>query len=141
MSMWDYSYPFQYFYTDCPPVKIRQTPKPIDWTKPVREKAPQLWMGAEPTYRSARLLGKLKGSNFSMVAFDNGSHESFLQMTDDEILAKLENTPAKKIVKYLNVYPNGSLVDYHDRGAADNSCMSNRIACIRVELEEGRFDG
>jgi hypothetical protein len=143
MSMWDYSYPFQYFYTDCPPVKIRQTHKPIDWTKPVREKSPQHWMGAGTTYRSVRLLGKLKGTNLNVLAFEEGPNcEVIEQWTDSAILEKLENTPPKKIVQYVNAYPSGGYGGtYPTRYEADSGAGSDRIACVRVEIEEGRFDG
>jgi len=42
----------------------------------------------------------------------------------------------EKKVAYLNVYP-----DYHrSRSIADGYAAENRIACVRVEYEEGQFD-
>ena len=46
----------------------------------------------------------------------------------------------KKVVAYLNLYTGGEAVLYSDRSTADQSSAIGRIACIRVEFEEGQFD-
>jgi hypothetical protein len=109
-------------------------PKPIDWTKPVRHNSSKY---------PARLLGQLKGSNHSIIALENGGRETINQYTDSEVLAFFENTPPKKIVKYVNLYKDGSAgCSSSSRREADELAEYDyRVACIRVELEEGRFDG
>lgn len=44
------------------------------------------------------------------------------------------------IVRYINMYKNNTNYSYSDRINADCGGGSNRIACIRVEFEEGQFD-
>ncbi len=47
----------------------------------------------------------------------------------------------KTHVIYLNVYPHPTLCSgYSSREHADNSAVPSRLARIRVEFEEGRFD-
>lgn len=42
-----------------------------------------------------------------------------------------------KHVRWVNVYSRGGWSDYEDRKSADSFAMSTRIACIRIEFEEG----
>jgi hypothetical protein len=44
----------------------------------------------------------------------------------------------EKKVAYLNIYPNN--ITWASRSSADESADENRIACVRVEYEEGQFD-
>lgn len=46
--------------------------------------------------------------------------------------------PKPKIVGYINVYPHSVMHD--TRSSADKYAGANRIACVRVEFEEGQFD-
>lgn len=52
----------------------------------------------------------------------------------------LPTKPPKRVV-WLNVYPDESSgFFYNSRQGADHQADSARIACIRVEFEEGQFD-
>ena len=46
----------------------------------------------------------------------------------------------EKKVSYLNLHSNGSGIVYPSREQADQYNSCTRIACIRVEYEEGQFD-
>lgn len=47
----------------------------------------------------------------------------------------------KRIVGWLNVYPNGGTSDIHvSKQFADKTCRESRIACIKIDVEEGTFD-
>ena len=43
----------------------------------------------------------------------------------------------KKIVRYVNIYPNGT---HESRQAADRRASSCRLACVRIEYHEGQYD-
>ena len=46
----------------------------------------------------------------------------------------------EKLVKYVNLYPDCSGGGYTTREKADRQAGRNRIACVRVDFEEGQFD-
>lgn len=54
----------------------------------------------------------------------------------------IEKPKTHKIVRYMNVYPDGRVSFRSCRGVADCTAKGDRIACVRIELdvEEGRFD-
>ena len=43
----------------------------------------------------------------------------------------------KKIVRYVNIYPDGT---HESRQAADRRASSCRLACVRIEYHEGQYD-
>lgn len=45
----------------------------------------------------------------------------------------------EKKVRYINIYPKKEAF-HNSRQAADDCAGHNRLACIRVEYEEGQFD-
>ena len=45
-----------------------------------------------------------------------------------------------KQVRYVNIYPNGTVFDHKSKRDAENGAGTSRLACIRVEYEEGQFD-
>lgn len=50
----------------------------------------------------------------------------------------LINVPEKH-VRYINFY-SGGIGAHEDRKAADKVATASRIACIRIEFEDGQFD-
>jgi len=46
----------------------------------------------------------------------------------------------EKKVMYVNVYDDGELIRHVSSKSANNEASSTRIACVRVEYEEGQFD-
>ena len=58
---------------------------------------------------------------------------------DNEPLYNYRVKP-KKVVAYLNLYTGGGAFLHYDRSTADRTFAIGRIACIRVEFEEGQFD-
>lgn len=49
----------------------------------------------------------------------------------------------EKIVRYVNIYRDGGEAGYSShktRANADKSINTFRVACIRIEFEEGQFD-
>lgn len=64
---------------------------------------------------------------------------------DDAELADKLDPPKRKRTVWLNVYshevyPGRRCSQFDSRQDADRFADADRIACIRVELEEGRFD-
>jgi hypothetical protein len=45
-----------------------------------------------------------------------------------------------KHIIYINIYPNGTKTIYTTQLDADRTTAVSRVACNRIELEEGRFD-
>lgn len=45
-----------------------------------------------------------------------------------------------KIVKWLNIYSDTAIIGYNTRKEADSMAGAQRIACVRVEFEDGQFD-
>ena len=45
-----------------------------------------------------------------------------------------------KQVRYVNIYPNGTVFDHKSKRDAENGAGTSRLACIRVEYEEGQLD-
>lgn len=55
----------------------------------------------------------------------------------------IEKPKTHKIVRYMNVYPEGvASTLWTSRDYADQTAEDDRIACVRIEIdvEEGRFD-
>ena len=46
----------------------------------------------------------------------------------------------EKQVRYVNIYPNGTVFDHKSKRDAENGAGTGRLACIRVEYKEGQFD-
>ncbi len=75
---------------------------------------------------------------------DNTSHSTwtelgFLKHHEGFTPFDLVVVVPKKHVQYLNFYLNYAFA-YSSRTEADKGAFSNRLACLRVEFEEGRFD-
>ena len=50
-------------------------------------------------------------------------------------------TPCIEEVSYLNIYPNKHITEaYKSRTEADECATKDRIACIKIEWEEGQYD-
>ena len=120
---------------------------PLDWNKPLQTKEGE----------QARLLGIVNSSsprlthivavkdavdgteyvfsyNQSGEHFEDGEHATGLDLV---------NAP-QKLTRWLNYYPDGSYVQFHKtRQEADDAAKKARpeyfprLACIRVEFEEG----
>jgi len=83
-----------------------------------------------------------------MLAWSNGETIQFL--TGSGVWADTFNptwipfyeyrVKPKKVVRYINLYPNGFSANYNSRSDADRCCYEQRISCVRVEIEPGRFD-
>ena len=60
----------------------------------------------------------------------------------DDDLDLIEKPKTHKIVRYMNVYPDGRVSFRSCRGVADCTAKGDRIACVRIEIdvEEGHFD-
>lgn len=101
-------------------------PEKIDWDKPLK-------FGNYP----ARLVGEINDDEHPyVVAIDYGGYEDisvsneYGQMYDWNGL--LTNAPQKH-VKWVNVYP----TTHATREEADKRALPSRIACVRIEFEEG----
>lgn len=113
----------------------------VDWTKPIET----------VDGHSARVLATDLDSSFPVaVAVRNGGndHETVLLLHSDGSYTKgkpptIRNVPPDPIVRYLNVYRDGSIncVGHKSRADADDYKGQGRIACVRVEFKEGQFDG
>lgn len=112
---------------------------PIDWNKPLQTNEGE----------QARLLGVLNGDTYIVAVTDNETdYEHAYEYNklgeclyeDDEgrfDIFNLVNTP-QKLTRWLNIYPDGRYVHFHEtRQEADESANNKRIACIKVEFEEG----
>lgn len=56
------------------------------------------------------------------------------------ISSNLENVPVKKHTVFVNIYRHGDAVAHDSVTKADHNMASGRVARIKVEAEEGRFD-
>ena len=110
---------------------------PLDWNKPLQTQSG----------RPARLLGTLAGTApydyRHAVAVTNraGNRETILMYTDDGLQPDdnlcLVNTPQKH-VRWVNVYLDQREIRLHTtKEHADESAAHGRIACIRIEFEDG----
>jgi hypothetical protein len=114
----------------------------IDWTKPIQTR----------DGRPARYLGSLKGCDTHVVAIacnDNWERET-TELVDDAGEAKFSgcgdgvvNAPSK-LRGWMNIYESVSSLCpftldtvYHDEDDAHRNAGPGRIACVRVEFEEG----
>lgn len=70
--------------------------------------------------------------------YSNG--ESYLSVNGTGNLDLISEIKPKRVV-WLNVYPDDNGGFYYDsRAEADDLASPDRIACLRVEFEEGQFD-
>lgn len=85
------------------------------------------------------------GANFPVIAVnDNGDVYTFTSEgafytradTDLDLVCEVK----VKQVRYVNIYPNGTVFDHKSKRDAENVAGASRLACIRVEYEEGQFD-
>ena len=63
-------------------------------------------------------------------------HSDGKYISNDQCSADLIEVKPKH-VRWVNVYSHGDWSDYEDRESADRFATSTRIACIRIEFEEG----
>ena len=114
--------------------------KKLDLTKPLQTS----------DGRPVRYLGEVRGPNPLVFAIVNhGYNDTVISRGYDGLLdnnreaTTIINTPPPKHVRYLNVYRSDiseAWISHDDKASADERATPNRIACIRVEIEEGRFD-
>lgn len=111
----------------------------FDYTKPARTKGRK---------RTARFLGKINNDEYPLAfALYNSAGNEMVEMyslngeyiSDESVNLDLENIPEKHVY-YLNVYENGISCLNESRKRADFDAGEKRIACIRVEFENGQFD-
>lgn len=112
----------------------------VDWTKPIQ-------CCYDGVIRPARYLGQIKTKHCRgdrLVAVDHGDYETVIWTSDDGYANEFRivtNVPQKHVrwVNWYGVDPCG--VAHRSREAADEAAKkatgSTRIACIRVEFEEG----
>ena len=62
---------------------------------------------------------------------------SYLKAFD---LVEVKPKPKPKRVMWLNVYPDDDAYMPRTRKDADDSSRGGRIACLKIEFEEGQFD-
>ena len=123
----------------------------VDFTKPVRIKdKPELGVRVvDTTYIADQAMRAFvlvvitgeDGNDQAALWDENGKPYRF----DGRAIRNgytLENVP-EKIVWYFNVYKDGSAFPNVDRMLADKHSGDgkDRIACVRVEFEEGQYDG
>lgn len=85
------------------------------------------------------------GAYFPVIAVnDNGdvytftSEGAFYTRADTEL--DLVREAKEKQVRYINIYQDGTAFAYKSQQGAELCASPNRLACIRVEYEEGQFD-
>lgn len=113
--------------------------RPFDPSKPVRTR----------DGRPARIIcTDLRHPRFSIVALAqrHDGTEDFLLCTADGSISlpcpsenDLVNVHEKDI-GWVNIYAHGSSHLHRSRTDADKYASPSRIACIRIEYEEGQFD-
>ena len=95
----------------------------------------------------ARFLGRINNDAHPLVfSIDNGTNEAVETYTEDGFYNydkykhayDLKNIPEKHVY-YLNVYGDLSCTLFELKEEADKRNY-NRIACIRIEFEDGQFD-
>lgn len=108
----------------------------IDWNKPVRtvgDHCPvEIWTTDDKSSTVYVVRGVFKYEDHWRRA---GWTIDGQLSTKNTCHHDLENIP-DKIVQYVNFYPNYSI----SRKEADKMCRAGRIACVRVEYDEGQFD-
>jgi hypothetical protein len=111
--------------------------KLIDWTKPIR--------GRKSTGEifPAKLLGTARHCPSRIVFIDKGSYDViWMTATSGEVETEkgsyIENVPERHTV-WINLYGGAYRLAavYATRELADAEATSKRIACIKVEFEEG----
>ena len=124
----------------------------VDFTKPVRIKdKPELDVRVvDTTYIADQAMRAFvlvvitgeDGNDQAALWDENGKPYSF----DGRAIRNgytLENVP-EKIVQYLNMYDGGVVFGHATREFADGNAGGvrggKRIACVRVEFEEGQYD-
>ncbi len=98
---------------------------------------------------SARVLATdLKGHKLPiLIAITRGSTHEYLENCNEDGSFRspvypddcIINVPQKRVV-YINAYDNGVVRVCATRVVADTYGGKNRLACIRVEWQEGQFD-
>ena len=120
----------------------------VDFTKPVRIKdKPELDVRVvDTTYIADQAMRA-----FVLVVITNAAGNDVATLYDEngkqyDLNGKaspsgytLENAP-EKIVQYLNMYDGGAVFGHATREFADENAGGARIACVRVEFEEGQYD-
>ena len=106
----------------------------FDPTKPVKGNDNQL---AEIIYTSDEFLVALIGGRRVPIKFDLDGKS----MEPKYEYLSLINIPEKH-VRYINIYDDHESALYESRKNADNgkAKFQDRIACIRIEYEDGQFD-
>lgn len=110
----------------------------VDWSRPIQTR----------DGRPARLLGELnvkQGNPYKKVVAvisEYGTHERAIICRSDGVAQRkgprITNVP-RKHVRWVNMYDyrDGISGLYSSREAADRGAIESRIACIRIEFEEG----
>lgn len=111
----------------------------VDWDKPIRMVF-EVGGGSE----AVRYLGSRKGPESyrrHIVAVDYGDYEGVVFADDCGRVNKccrVINVPEKH-VRWVNCYPPEGPPDraHETRDIADKSACRSRIACVRIEFEDG----
>lgn len=110
----------------------------IDWTKPIET------MEGRP----ARVIATdIKGDRSILVAALNVAGNENIYWLDSNGMCfpyrepSVCNVPPAPEVRYFNFYSDGMISNDHEsREEADKNAGPDRIACVRVEFPEGRYD-
>ena len=85
------------------------------------------------------------GAYFPVIAVnDTGdiytftSEGAFYTRADTEL--DLVREAKEKQVRYINIYPDGTAFAHKSKRSAEDGAGTSRLACIRVEYEEGQLD-
>lgn len=108
----------------------------IDWTKPVQTvdgRQVNIWTTDAKCYGCYTVVGEVKTSDgWSRVSWTvNGKFNAIHHSAYDLI-----NIPQRHTY-WLNVYKNAPSRIHESRDAADAAAWEHRIACIKIEYEEG----
>jgi len=111
--------------------------KPIDTSKPVQTRC-----GLPARIICTNLLGlhslavAVKDKNTDYESIIRTDEYGRLGGCDVEDVYDIVNVPEKH-VRWANIYPGTFANTYQTQEEADNGAASYRIACIRIEFEEG----
>lgn len=87
----------------------------------------------------AGIITYSEGDQWVNTWTSDGFHYSMDEQHEHDLISEIR----PKRVVWLNVYCDGNPVRYYyydSRKEADGAALPSRIACIRVEFEEGQFD-
>jgi hypothetical protein len=110
--------------------------KKLDVTKPLRSKTSKepitlIAINGRGGYPNIGYVG----SSSQLVEWDEYGNALEWPHAD-----QIENTPNKK-TGYMNIYPQEVAYGaYSTRKQADHAAQRTRIACVKVEYEEGQYD-